>query len=99
MVTCRLKRSRTGKGATGRLQPSRSIVGNLKKSFSQSYNKMDDDLDRDPLVSSNNSRSFQEDELVEVFQSSSLPPPPFSTFSSLISKSAMQANIKCAHFG
>ena len=46
---------------------NRSFVGNLKKSFSQAYSAMEDDIDRDPLVvSGSSSRYFSEEDLLEV---------------------------------
>ncbi len=59
------KKSRTTKTGSGRLPPNRSIVGNLKKSFSQAYTNMEDEVDRDPLVSGS-SRYFSEEDLLEV---------------------------------
>lgn len=64
---CR-KKSRTTKG-NNRLPTNRSIVGNLKKSFSQAYTTMEDDVDKDPLVSGS-SRYFSEEDVHEVVQSS-----------------------------
>ena len=61
---CRMKKSKSKSNVKNN---NRSFVGNLKKSFSQAYSAMEDDIDRDPLVvSGSSSRYFSEEDLLEV---------------------------------
>jgi hypothetical protein len=75
----RMKKSKSKAG----MKNNRSFVGTLKKSFSQAYAPMDDEIDRDPLVSATSSRYFSEEDLLEVITSQTNyhhrphPPPPF----------------------